>query len=259
MTSQLALDLAVLPPPTLDNFAGAANAEAVHALRRWATGAGPEHVLYLWGGHGAGKTHLLRAAIDEAAAGGARALLVPSGRALCEVAQAPFDFLAIDDVATADAAGQAMLFSLLRKAADGEIRVLVAGDNAPAGLRLRPDVRTRLGAALVLHLRVLGDEEKIDVLRQHARERGFELPPEGALYLLRHNRRDLVGLLALLDAIDRYSLQAKRPVSLALLREVVRQDLFTGEVAGVVEAGHPLGPVDDHEGDRGAGAEGFRP
>ena len=59
-------------------------------------------------------------------------------------------------------------------------------------------------------------------MQTHARSRGFELPPEAARYLLLHGRRDLRWLLSVLDALDRYSLQTRRPITLPLLREVLQ-------------------------------------
>jgi len=48
------------------------------------------------------------------------------------------------------------------------------------------------------------------------------LPPEAARYLLLHGRRDLRWLLTVLDALDRYSLQTRRPITLLLTREVLQ-------------------------------------
>jgi DnaA family protein len=121
------------------------------------------------------------------------------------------------------AAGQAALFRLFHRLRDDDMRLLVAGDVPPAGLAVRDDVRTRLGAGLVLQLRLLSDEEKVEALRNHAAGRGFALSPEMSDYLLRHGRRDLPSLLAVLDALDQYSLQTKRQITLPLLREVLQQ------------------------------------
>jgi DnaA family protein len=39
--------------------------------------------------------------------------------------------------------------------------------------------------------------------------------------LLRHARRDLPSLLAMLDALDRYSLETKRAITVPLVRELI--------------------------------------
>ena len=44
-------------------------------------------------------------------------------------------------------------------------------------------------------------------------------------FLLRHGRRELSSLLAVLDALDTASLERKRPITLPLLREMMQQGL----------------------------------
>jgi len=217
---QLLLDLAPMPAATLGNFAPGRNAEPVRALRAWVSGAG-EPVVYLWGPPGSGKTHLLSSAAGEAQRRGVDARFITASQFdAADWMQAPA-WLALDDVHTLPARGQAALFTLLNRAGHGEVRLLLAGAVAPAGLTLREDVRTRVGAALVFQLYLLDDEEKALALQAHARGRGFELPREAAQYLLRHGRRDLRWLMTVLDALDRYSLQTRRPITLPLLREVL--------------------------------------
>jgi DnaA family protein len=218
---QLLLDLARPAPPTLDNFEPGGNAEVLSALRAWSNGTLLEASVYLWGPPGSGKSHLLRAVIADAAARGCPAHYLAAGAPAPREALAG-DWLAADDVQALDAGAQAVLFTLLNRAAAGELHLLLAGDNAPSGLRLRADVRTRIGAALVLQVKPLPDEDKVQALRRHADGRGFQLTPEGAEYLLRYGRRDLPSLMALLDAADRYSLQTRRAVTVPLLREVLQ-------------------------------------
>jgi DnaA family protein len=40
-------------------------------------------------------------------------------------------------------------------------------------------------------------------------------------YLLRHARRDMASLIGILDALDRYSLEHKRAVTLPLVRDAL--------------------------------------
>ena len=68
---QLALALAPPPEPTFDSFFPARNAGALRALQDALDGG--ERFIYLWGPRGAGKSHLLRAFVSEAAARGSAA------------------------------------------------------------------------------------------------------------------------------------------------------------------------------------------
>lgn len=221
---QLVLDLAPPPAPTLENFTPGRNTELLHALRAW-LGASSHPSIYLWGPRGCGKTHLLRAATQAARAQGNQAVCLTAIELAASKPQALPTYVALDDVDAADAQAQSALFTLLDRAAQGGSKLLAAGPVAPAGLSLREDVRTRLGAALVLQVQALSDAEKAAALQAHARSRSFELPAEAADYLLRHGPRDLPWLMSVLDALDRHSLQTQRAITLPLLREVLGRDL----------------------------------
>jgi DnaA family protein len=71
----------------------------------------------------------------------------------------------------------------------------------------------------------LSDEEKALALTQHAHQRGFVLAMEVTQYLLRHGRRDLPSLIAVLDALDEHSLRLHRSPSVPLLKEILQKEL----------------------------------
>jgi DnaA family protein len=124
-----------------------------------------------------------------------------------------------DDVEALDAAAQQQLFNAINSSA----RVLAAGGTAPGGLALREDLRTRLAWGLVYQLKPLSDADKGRHLRAEAVRRGLRLSDEVVGYLLTRLPRDLPSLNAVLDALDRYSLAAKRPVTLPLVREALER------------------------------------
>lgn len=218
---QLILDIRPDAHPTLDNYLPGDNLEAIDTLRAVAEGRSAEAVIYLWGPPGVGKTHLLRAMIGSAQALGRPAHYVPAGGPLPE---APFGVLAVDDVQALDGTGQVALFDRINSAREGQGVVVAAGDAAPARMPLRPDVTSRLSWGLVFALLPLDDEDKLMAIVERADARGMDLPQEVARYLLSRCRRDLPNLLAIVDALDDYSLSLKRPVSLALLKAMLNAD-----------------------------------
>jgi len=220
--NQLLLDLARPQPQTLNNFAAGHNSELLALLTAWLQGTTAERCVYLWGVPGSGKSHLLRAVDAAATAKGEVSAYVADKAALAECLSSPLGWLAVDDVQMLGADGEVMLFSLLNRAAQGDLCLLLSGSNAPAGLEVRADVRTRIGAGLVFHVQPLSDDDKVVALRGRANERGFDLSRDVAEYLLRHGRRDLPSLMVVLDALDRYSLEVKRPVTIPLAREVLQ-------------------------------------
>lgn len=218
---QLALEISPDTVPTLDNFVPGRNGELLHALGSLV--AGLDRFVYLWGEAGSGKSHLLRACVSAGQGKGLSALYVAKGAEL-SADLAGHDLVAVDDVERLGGEEQIALFSLYNRMKEGNGRLLVAGPCAAARLDLRPDVVTRLGWGLVYQVQGLSDAEKAEALKGHARQRGFDLPNDGADYLLKHWRRDLPSLLAALDALDRYSLEHKRPVTVPLLRQLLQQE-----------------------------------
>lgn len=220
MMKQLLLDILPPLPPTLDNFVSGRNSELLQALRDFLPGR--ECCIYLWGAPGSGKTHLLQAMIGHARQNGISAAYISCReKPGLEEELEQLEMVAVDDVEYLNDAGQIFLFGLFNRMREGRGKLLVSGKQAPAQTDLRQDLATRLGWGLVYQMHGLSDAEKTEALKAHARERGFTLSPEVADYLLSRWRRDLPSLLAVLDALDRYSLQAKRPITVPLLKELL--------------------------------------
>ena len=200
---QLLLDFTQAPAPTFANFVHGGNAELVHALDTALRGDLRERVLYLWGEPGAGKTHLATAfagAAPERAPG----------------------YRVIDDVERLDEAGQIALFNDFNAGAFAFL--LVTASAAPRDVAIRRDLSTRLATGLTYRVLPLTDAEKRAALAAHAKARGFALSEEVSAYLLTHARRDMGSLMAALDAIDRYSLETGRPVTVPLLKAAIQPE-----------------------------------
>lgn len=197
---QLLLDFTRAPAPTFANFVPGRNAELLTALDAAANGLSPERVLYVWGDSGAGKSHLVGAFIE---ATGLRPGL-----------------LAIDDVERLAEPEQIALFNAFNEKAFEFL--LVAARSAPRDVALRRDLATRLATGLTYRVLALTDEEKRAALSAHAAARGFALADEVCAYLLTHARRDMPSLIGALDALDRYSLETGRPVTLPLLKAALQ-------------------------------------
>ena len=218
---QLILDIAPPPQPTLENFVVGPNDEALAQLRALLTGESHERFVYLWGGAGCGKTHLLQALAAAAAAHPWRVCQTGAAGMCSEEEAAACDLVLVDDVLQLDAAGQNRLFNIMNQMRNGSGLLVAAGPYAPMHLNIRQDLSSRLAQCLVFQVKCLSDEDKAQALMAHAQGRGFTLPYDVAAYLLRKWKRDIPALLAVLDAVDRYSLEVKRPVTVPLTREVL--------------------------------------
>ncbi|MFV0284433.1 MAG: DnaA regulatory inactivator Hda [Castellaniella sp.] len=209
--------------PSLDGFVPGANLAALEAVRLLA----PGHAVYLWGGIGSGRSHLLRARAqgDDCHYLDARS---PAERlhALATDEDLTPALVAVDDVADLNPAAQAALFALFnrwRTAAGtaGAFALLTAGDRAPLTMPLREDLRTRLGWDLVFRLEQLSDEDRAQALRDRARQRGLQLSDEVLHWILTHCDRDMGRLTTLIDSLDQYSLARHRPITLPLLKDLL--------------------------------------
>jgi DnaA family protein len=80
-----------------------------------------------------------------------------------------------------------------------------------------------MGWGLVYQIHGLSDDEKIAALTQAAEARGLTLSASVLPYLLSHFKRDMRSLSTMLDALDQYSLETQRPVTLPLLRDLLLQ------------------------------------
>lgn len=212
---QLVFDLLPPNPPSLDNFVPGESAHGLAEFTAWLAGSGGNS-LHLWGEAGAGKTHLL-------AASGFDRIDAATDPALTQLESSPH--LAVDNVDQLDGDGQIALFNHFNRAKVAGGRLLTAARQPPAHLQLRDDLRTRLGSGLICRLHPLSDAAKMAALRAQAEERAMKCSPEWFDYLLKHAPRDMRTLSALIVAIDRYSLETKRVVTLPLLREVLRAPL----------------------------------
>lgn len=219
---QLTLDLMPEAPPSLANFVPGSSEDALAALTAWL--ADCQLLFLLWGEAGSGKSHLLKASGLRYVDGAADPDLATTG----SEENAPTG-LAVDNAEALSERGQIVLFNhfnRLRLAVENGRpgKLLVAADQPPAALRLREDLRTRLGSALIYRLRPLSDEEKLAALSAQAADRGLKLSREALTYLMNRSSRDMRSLTALLAALDHYSLEHKRPITLPLLREVLQQE-----------------------------------
>lgn len=200
MMKQLLLDIQPPPTPSFENFKLGKNAEAVINIKEAIKGNAPSSFIYLWGASGSGKTHLLTAAKTLGA----------------HIA---------DNVHLLDNDAQIDLFNVYNQLKEVGGTLITAGIHAPTQMRLRDDLATRLAWGLVYQLHPLTDIEKAEALQARARERGMKLPDEVVDYCLRYLRRDLPTLMSVLDALDKWSLVTKKPVTVPMLKKLLQANL----------------------------------
>jgi DnaA family protein len=211
-----------------EHFEAGANALVLAACEHFA-GAHDAPWLFLHGAHGAGKTHLLLAACQRAAAAGEVAQYLPlrdlpSPRAAAIRGQGGSALVALDDLdaVAGDRDAEHALFDLYNRSHAEGARMLLSASSPLAALGIElPDLASRIGAMTQLALQPLNEATRRESLRRRAAARGIELDDTVLDWLFRNHSRDLGSLSNLLDRIDRASLAEQRRITVPFLRQLL--------------------------------------
>ena len=222
---QLPLDIGLARAPTLATFLAGPNEAAWKHLQLWATSPTRSPVpTYLWGAGGSGKTHLLKAVQESLREQGARTGWLDASMTEPPAFDERWAVVVMDDTHLYNAVQQHAAFSWFVCAQPLQRGVLAAGALPPADLKVREDLRTRLGWGHVFQLQVLSEPERRAVLRQSADARGVFLGDEVMDFMLSRFSRDLGSLMQLLEQLDAYALQTKRAVTIPLIRSMLESE-----------------------------------
>lgn len=222
---QLTLDITADEPQTLATFVVGQNQEALQFLQRLVAPSAKsltapgDRFVYLWGQAGAGKSHVLQALASSTSA---RLIRGPNDDADAFHFSPDVAGYLIDNCDKLSADDQIEAFNLFNQIREHGGWLVTSGELPPSELSVREDLRTRLGWGLIYQLHGLSDEEKIAALTHAAQARGLHLSSGVLPYLITHFRRDMRSLSAMLDELDRYSLETQRPITLPLLRSLLQ-------------------------------------
>ena len=236
---QFTLDILLSPPPTLDNFVlskkdkkNGANLLAVlkSLVLYWENQSNPNpelEILYFWGPQGCGKTHLLKALNGIAQENELSTCYLESGSSLWSYLDygnmLVHKLYLIDNVDHLKENEQKAFFRLLIEAKDDEeILIISTGSQSISGLALRSDIASRLSSGLNFELHTLHDDEKIKAVQDFASAKGLNFSEDIAPWLLDNFHRDMPSLISLVEALDQYSLQTKRSITLPLVRDLLK-------------------------------------
>jgi len=219
MPTQLGLDLPVRTAHGRDDFLVApSNAMAVAMIENWRNWSGAKMVLT--GPPGAGKTHLTHVWADAATARIISARELRSDDVPALAAQS----IAVEDVPliAQDPAAQTALFHLHNMVlAEGHSLLLTGTGAVPHwGLTL-PDLVSRLRGALEASIDAPDDALLSAVLVKLLADRQLMPPADVIPYLLKRMDRSFAAARDVVEALDRESLAAKRPITRALAAVVL--------------------------------------
>lgn len=230
--TQLPLGLKLRDDAIFENFFIGGNEQTIETLKAFVFKRS-EQFIYCYGEPSVGRTHLLQACCHAASEQNDSIFYLPLSN-YREFSPRIFEdmehqrYVCIDDIdaIVGDRVWEEALFHFYNRARDNHVSLLVSARYAPQQLySLLSDLRSRLLWGLVLEIKTLTDEEKIDALKMRAALRGFSLSTIVGNYLIRHYPRHMHDLFAVLETLDHASLAAKRRLTIPFVRSVMRNSV----------------------------------
>jgi DnaA-homolog protein len=242
---QLPFDFSISEKFTFSNFlVSEKNAELVKLLEN--IDAFNEHLVFVWGNPGVGKSHLLQALchdheheheIKEEGESGRtnqvkqklHCLYLPMKKIKVfgpEVFNSlhHMDVICIDDFdfVTGDDEWEERLFEFFNRSREAGVKLLVSAESSPRGVNFSlPDLASRMSWGVIYQLFELNDDEKLAALDRRAREKHMPMSNEVLQYIYMRHSRDLQSLLSVLDKLDQLSLAEKRRLTIPFIKKVM--------------------------------------
>lgn len=257
------------PRFTFDRFvAGSENQMIIAAARAVAEQpAAAYNPLFLWGGVGLGKTHLLQAIAHIGRERGLRIVYVPSEAftndlvdAIRQRTTAMFreryrsaDVLLVDDIQfiAGKESTQEEFFHTFNALVTFNKQIVLASDRPPREMKtLEERLRSRFEGGLVMDIQPPGLETRIAILANWADERGLNVPPATLRHIadrVKSNVREMEGVFNHMVAALRFSRTAATPDLADSLIDGYRrprQQVTLQQVVEVVARHHGLDAAD---------------
>lgn len=211
-----------------EDYVAGPNEAVVKALQQVADDQGA-HV-FLSGGQGSGKTHLLSALCHKTRERQGRAFYLALKRLPKDAIASlqgleDLDLVCVDDlhVIAGDETWEEALFHCFNRIREANGRLVISSRDRLSAMNLRlPDLASRLAWGLRLQLLPLEDQDKLAVIRLHSDALGISLPGEVQQYLLKRHDRSMAPLIQTVEDLQRVALTSKRRITVPLAREVLK-------------------------------------
>lgn len=226
MNNQLPLSLQAPENASFDNFIVGQNQQLIFSLLD-----DNEQLIFLWGEHHSGKSHLLQAMVEHYRNLGLNCLYIPlqvnddgspelSYELLTGLEE--MDLLCLDDIHNiiSEPQWEEALFHFFNRIRDNKGRLVLSANANAVNLDIHlNDLKSRLSWGLTYQCQALSDDDKVKALQLRAQQRGFSLTDDVVRYLLTHVSRSMLELMMLLDKLDYESLVEQRKISIPFIKK----------------------------------------
>lgn len=214
-------DLPLPSATTFEQFHTETHPILCDVLHACSTGTLYEPFIYLWGAHGTGRTHLLKACCHTAQQHGYFAHYAASTLPSFQPKNSR-QLICIDDIETllgTHTKEIALLQHYQSIIAQNDTLICTASCSPRQLICALPDLKSRLNSGLTFHLQPLNDTQKREALQKRATLYGLTLSKRAADFLLTHYSRNPHDLFKQIEQLHQGSLIEKRPITLPLIKQ----------------------------------------
>ena len=114
------------------------------------------------------------------------------------------------------------MFNLINECYMNGTKIYLSSNKVTKNMQIRlADLASRLSSFTAIEIPEITEEEKIQALIQSSTRKGLVLDERTLKYIVNYTSRSLSDLLKLLNELDSFSLQKKKKISPALVREMI--------------------------------------
>jgi len=181
--------------------------------------------LYIYGGRGLGKTHLLQAIANELAERGKKVAFCARLDLRDEESEidSAIDSILIDDIYLLDSAATQ---NLIRFADEGG-QLVLGGSISPESLPVSPLIKFINTKGKAADIGLPEEELRIAILRSKADAEGIDLPDDAAEFLANHINKNIASLLGALKRVVAHSALAGQKISRFSAIESLKDYIWT--------------------------------
>ena len=227
---QLNLDVKLDEAVNLKNFILCPSTEIVlKASKDFISGSDTTSTFFLWGKKGTGKNYLLHSINREFLEKRLHSAFISFNQSVLGSPSIlegleELDVIFIESMEKFPSLKEweLGLFNLINACLLKKCKIFVSSKVTAKDLDINlADLKSRLLAFTAFELPEITEDEKLVAMKEAASRKGWELEENVLTYILTHTSRNLSDLMSLLNDLDTLSLEKKRKVSIALVRELI--------------------------------------
>ena len=227
---QLNLDVKLDEAINLNNFILCPSTEIIlKASKDFVSGSDTTKTFFLWGKKGTGKNYLLHSINREFLEKKLHSAfvsfdnnLVVNPSVLEGLEELDVIFIESMEQFPSSKEWELALFNLINACLLKDCKIFISSQVTAKHMEINlVDLKSRLLAFPAFELPEINEDEKLKAMQEAASRKGWELEDNVLSYILTHTSRNLSDLMSLMNELDTFSLEKKKKVSIALVRELI--------------------------------------